>query len=217
MHQSDQPACPLCGNREKHAIVEAEDPRLFLLCPDCRLIHVPPAFHPDEAEARDCYLLHENGIGNPGYIDFLNRAIEPTLPFLPDHSEILDFGCGPSPTLSILLERNGHRCANYDPLFYPKPPEGPFDTVFATECFEHFAEPAKEMSHITSLLKPGGILTIMTILWISEERFRAWHYTRDKTHICFYHHHTIHYLCDSFGYEVAKSDYKRLFILRKNE
>ncbi len=206
--------CPLC-HHVAHAPVEASDSREYLLCNHCRLITVPPCFHPDDETAKSYYLTHENGIQYPGYVAFLNKAIHPTLPFLPARAEILDYGSGPGPTLSILLEREGHMCRNYDPLFFPDLPSGPFDAIFATECFEHFANPRQEMSQITSLLKPGGVLTIMTILWLLPERFRNWHYTRDMTHISFYHRDTIRYLCKTFGYQVLDTDKRRLFVLKK--
>ena len=208
--------CPLCRNVAPVPI-EAADKREYLYCDHCRLISVPPSFHPDEEDARSYYLTHENGIQYPGYVAFLNRAIHPTLPFLPDKAEVLDFGCGPEPTLSILLEREGHFCRNYDPFFFPEMPPGPFDAIFAIECFEHFADPRKEMQQITGLLKPGGLLTIMTILWLSPERFRNWHYTRDMTHISFYHSDTIGYLCKTFGFQVMETDNHRLFVLKKND
>ncbi len=208
--------CPLCGSLAKTPI-EAVDKREYLCCDQCRLISVPPAFHPNDEAARSYYQTHENGIQYPGYVAFLNNAIHPTLPFLSGRSEILDYGCGPEPTLSILLEREGHHCSNYDPLFFPELPAGPFDAIFATECFEHFVNPELEMNRIIGLLKPGGILTIMTILWLSPERFRNWHYTRDMTHISFYHRDTIRYLCRTFGFQVLDTDDRRLFVLRKTD
>ncbi|MFO7656607.1 MAG: class I SAM-dependent methyltransferase [Bacteroidales bacterium] len=160
------------------------------------------------------YLTHNNGIQYKGYVDFLNQAIEPALPLLNKDMQGLDFGCGPTPTLSVILEQQGYKCDNYDPLFFPGLPEKKYDFIFATECFEHFFFPAKEIQLIKNLLKPGGILTIMTETWKSDEAFASWYYAKDSTHVSFFHNHTFGFIAEKFGFEAKECSNERVMILQ---
>ena len=52
-----------------------------------------------------------------------------------------------------------------------------------------------------SMLRPKGLIGLMTKLNPEKERFSDWHYTRDKTHISFYHERTIRYLANRYQCE----------------
>ena len=54
------------------------------------------------------------------YREFLSRLEHPpNVPKLPAAAEGLDFGSGPGPTLSVMLEEQGYRMSLYDPFFAP--------------------------------------------------------------------------------------------------
>lgn len=127
----------------------------------------------------------------------------------------LDYGCGPEPTLSLLLERQGIVCEDYDPLFADRILQPPYDFVFSTECFEHFHQPAVEIQKIASLLKPGGLLAIMTERWTTLDEFTSWYYTRDPTHVCFYQTRTLDFVCERYGFTPVWMDESRAAILRR--
>jgi SAM-dependent methyltransferase len=109
--------------------------------------------------------------------------------------EGLDFGCGPNPVLPDILKSAGYGCLNYDPIFFLDFPDERVDFIFATETFEHFFNPLREMKFITALLRPGGILTVMTQRWKSPDQFADWWYVRDITHVSFFHKKTFDYIC----------------------
>jgi hypothetical protein len=127
----------------------------------------------------------------------------------------LDYGCGPTPTLSGLLKVHGLHCENYDPYFFPALPEYQFDFIFATEVVEHFYNPRRELQLLSGYLKQGGILTIMTEPWVSVEGFSDWHYAKDITHVCFYHAKTIEYISNLYGFEILNKDTPRVTVFRK--
>jgi hypothetical protein len=77
---------------------------------DCHLIFTETRFHPSADEERQRYSEHKNGIEYPGYVEFLNQAIEPVLPHLSRNMKGRYFGCGPTPALSVLLKRQGFNC-----------------------------------------------------------------------------------------------------------
>ncbi len=208
-------ACPLCRSSAPHSRLDGPLSRTYLLCDRCKMIFVPAEDLPDRDTEKAWYQTHENGIQNNGYVRFLNQAISPTLPYLPKNARGLDYGCGPGPTLHILLNRAGFACDNYDPFFVPDKPDGPYDFIMSTECFEHFFDPPGEMENIGRLLKTGGILTIMTRFWEHKEEFPSWYYANDPTHVCFYHADTISWLAAHFGYQLLWTDHKRVIVLQK--
>ena len=209
--------CPLCLVAGQTTPLRGADHRRYYLCGNCSLIFADPQHHLSLAQQKTFYLNHENSIDNPGYVDFLDRIVQPMLSRLDRGMRGLDYGCGPGPTLSPLLQRHGIVCEIYDPLFADLPLQPPYDFIFATECFEHFQRPAVEIRRLSSLLKPGGLLGLMTERWTTPERFADWYYTRDPTHVCFYHARTFDFICHRFGFSPVWMDHNRVAILRRDD
>lgn len=207
--------CPLCLRSEPQC-VQGPDARRYYLCHTCTLIFVDPAqrLSPDEERAR--YMLHQNSRQDRGYVAFLNQLLRPLLPYLGEGARGLDYGSGPVPVLSQLAQEQGIACDEYDPFFTNGPLYPPYDVVFASECFEHFHHPAEEMAHILTLLKPGGLLGIMTERWTTLAAFAVWYYVQDPTHVVFYHADTFDFLCNRFGLASVWQDERRVTILRRN-
>ncbi len=207
--------CPLCGSRDISKSLTSAIDLGYSLCARCKLIFAERSELPAPDVEKERYLTHQNGIQYPGYVKFLNQAIEPTLQFLKPGMRGLDYGCGHTPTLSILLNQKGLDCDDYDPFFYPDLPRGPFDFIFVTEAAEHFFQPRKEFEQIKNLLHPGGILTIMTLFWSEEQPFSDWYYPKDYTHVTFFHLQTIQVVCKLFGFAHLYTDNERVVILKK--
>lgn len=191
------------------------DERRYYLCDTCALIFADPAEHLPPAEERARYELHQNSIENEGYVRFLNQLVEALLPHLDAGMRGLDYGCGPAPTLSLLLRRRKIACDDYDPLFADRPPRPPYDFVAASESFEHFRRPVEEIERILSLLRPGGLVGVMTERWTTLAAFAGWHYTRDRTHVSFYHADTFGFMGARFGLTPVWVDADRIVILRR--
>ncbi|MEX0684537.1 MAG: class I SAM-dependent methyltransferase [Balneolales bacterium] len=207
--------CPLCLQKGPFEQVEDMFNRVHYHCPNCMLVFADPKHHLSGIGEKERYLEHNNGIQYPGYVRFLNQAIDPTLPYLNNSMNGLDYGCGPGPTLSLLLKRQGISCEDYDPIFFPKELNSTYDFIFATECFEHFFNPDEELKRLKKLLSPGGIITIMTIQWANLEDFPSWHYAKDPTHVSFFHPMTFRFICNHYGFELLPSNNKRVIILKK--
>ncbi|MDG1495267.1 MAG: class I SAM-dependent methyltransferase [Porticoccaceae bacterium] len=192
--------CPLCAGTEV-ADYHRDQRRAYLQCLDCQLVFVPQRFHLSADQEKAEYDLHENDPRDPDYRSFLNRLAEPLLERLEPQSQGLDFGCGPGPCLSLMLEESGHSVALYD-LYYANYPalfEVQYDFITATEVVEHLARPLVELETLWGLLKPGGQLAMMTKLVASPEKFASWHYKSDPTHISFFSDATFNYLGERWG------------------
>jgi len=208
-------SCPLCYTKSLQPEIEGPVGRFFYLCEICKLVFEGKNNRPNRDAEKERYLEHNNSIQQEGYVNHLNQAIKPALKYLKPDFRGLDYGCGPVPTLHLLVEQEGFTCEFYDPIFFPEFPLGSFDFIFATECFEHFFRSAHELQKLEGLLKPGGILVVMTQLWKDIARFKAWRYAQDTTHVVFYHEQTFRYISAHFGFEILEIEKERVVILRK--
>lgn len=184
--------CPLCHDISSLPFA-CVDAREYFRCRCCQLTFLDPAQLPDADTEHRHYQLHENDPADSRYRAWLERLAGPLGERLANASEGLDFGCGPGPALALMLSERGHRMSVYDPLFAPDSSvlERQYDFVTCTEVVEHFHQPAKEFALFTSLLRPRGLLAIMTSLLHDGIDFEKWHYRRDPTHVCFYREQTL--------------------------
>ncbi len=194
--------CTLCG---RGAIGHAADRRRrFFRCRNCGLVFADPATHPRAAAERAIYDLHENDPGDPRYRAFLARLSGPLLQHLRPGMEGLDYGCGPGPALSMMLEEAGMRMALYDPFYAPDTAvlERRYDFVTCTEVVEHFHRPAAGWTRLAGLLRSGGRLGVMTRMVPEDRAFHQWHYKNDPTHVAFYSPRVMAWLAGHLGLEI---------------
>ena len=202
--QGQTSACPLCQN-SNCVYYHHDNKREYRKCLTCELIHVPKKHHLSAEEEKSLYDLHINSPSDQGYRKFLQRFLTPLLEELKQPAHGLDFGSGPGPTLSVMLNELGFPCQNYD-IFYDKndalliPLH--YDFVTSTEVVEHLVYPAIEFDRLFSLLKPSAVLAIMTKRSDTLERFKTWHYIQDPTHIVFYNETTFRWIAKKFNASV---------------
>lgn len=203
--------------------------RDYWQCTQCLLIFVLPQHHLTPSDEKSIYDLHINDPSDLGYRKFLQRFVTPLEQHIlkletrilaantkqSTNLKGLDFGSGPGPTLSGMLETlqsvqqlNIH-CENYDLYYAPHTNllvnEG-YDFVTSTEVVEHLREPLKTFELMFSLLKPDSCLGIMTKRTkenTPKDSFASWHYIQDPTHICFYNEKTFYWLAHYFDVQVS--------------
>ncbi|MEX2600535.1 MAG: class I SAM-dependent methyltransferase [Balneolaceae bacterium] len=186
------PDCILCESGETSHLCREESRRMrmrdFYRCGNCRLVFVHPEQRLSPEEEFSRYELHENDPDDPAYRGFLNRMFEPLSKKLSPGSFGLDFGSGPGPALSRMLEEEGHTVRIYDPFYADDPSvfDETYDFITSTETAEHLFRPRWELDRLWSCLKSGGWLGIMTSLAPDDEQFAGWHYKNDDTHVTFY-------------------------------
>jgi len=161
-----------------------------------------PVDRPSAAEERARYETHRNDPSDAGYREFLSRLSCPLAARLPAGAHGLDYGSGPGPTLSVMLQELGFRTAIYDPFFAPNPQhlEQSWDFITCSETAEHFYNPSAEFDRIDALLKRGGWLALMTGVRDRETDFASWWYTRDPTHVCFYRPATLEWIAHRYNW-----------------
>ena len=196
--------CPLCLQRGTTAPFASDAAREYWICSQCDLVFVPPHFHPAADAEKKRYDTHQNDPADPGYRRFLSKLAAPLKARLPARAEGLDFGCGPTSALALLLEEAGFRMYRYDPFYAPDRTalEQAYDFIACSEAAEHFFQPAREWELLLRLVKPGGWLGIMTLLREKDVDFSRWWYRNDFTHVVFYSRRTFEWLARRDGLAV---------------
>jgi SAM-dependent methyltransferase len=188
--------CPLCEDPGHLTLLHRDPDREYWICGTCDLVHVPAQWHPDPVSEKRRYDKHSNDPADPGYRKFLHMLADPVLARLPAGSRGLDFGCGPAGALAMILAENGMTMARFDPFYAPDGAalEAQYDFVVSAEAFEHFFRPALEWQKLLRLLRPGGLLGVMTGLRDPGTEFGRWWYRNDFTHVCYYSRRTFEWL-----------------------
>ncbi|HEX4339518.1 MAG TPA: class I SAM-dependent methyltransferase [Polyangiaceae bacterium] len=191
--------CSLCGGA--HLTAVALRGKSYFDCATCRLVHLGPAHRLDAAAERAHYATHHNDPADAGYREFLGRVATPLVALLAPDATGLDYGSGPGPTLSVLLAEKGFSVALYDPFFAPDraPLDRTYDFITCTETAEHFFEPSLEFARLRRLLRPGGVLAVMTEVLRDDTPLDGWWYLRDPTHVSFYRPETFEWLAQQHG------------------
>ncbi len=206
--------CPLCRLPVQHY---CEDKcREYLQCMSCGLVFVPPKYFLSKSDEKRQYDFHENDPLDVGYRKFLSRMAIPMSELVKAGCHGLDFGSGPGPTLSLMLEELGHKMKIYDPLYAADESvlDNQYDFITATEVVEHFYNPAESLNKMWDCLKPGGYLGIMTKLVIDKTAFTNWHYKNDPTHVCFFSNKTFGWLINHWQAKVCFRE-KDVIIIQK--
>ncbi|QSX34273.1 class I SAM-dependent methyltransferase [Shewanella avicenniae] len=207
--------CPLCGDSAAKQPVAARVKRDYVRCEKCWLIFMLPSSRLSLDDERAYYATHENNPEDSGYLKFLSRLTTPLSPYLVTGMHGLDFGCGPGPAMPTLLAPLQVTLDNYDPYFFPIVLKPKYDFITSTECFEHFHQPGLELDKLVALLPNGGVLAVMTDSWQSEAQFYDWHYTRDPTHVSFFHRRSYDWICQHYGLTLLEWQAPRVAIMAR--
>jgi hypothetical protein len=193
--------------------------RTYFRCPECDLIFANPETHLPQEDEKAIYDFHQNGPQDIRYREFLSQLSMPLLEKLSTGMTGLDFGSGPGPTLSLMLEEQGMRMSIYD--IYYAPDSGQlsrqYDFVTCSEVVEHFSEPAKAWPQLISLVKPKGYIGVMTWMFTKKtaEQFNQWRYKGDPTHVSFYTPKTMQWIGQHFQLSLEIIS-EQVILLRKD-
>lgn len=186
--------------------------RNYEMCTKCSLIQLRRSQCPNPEEEKKEYMLHNNDPYDQRYRRFLKGVTQAMIAWLTKEQRvspnILDFGSGTAPTISVVLGEQGWNVYNYDPLFNPnkKNIQRKYDLISSTEVVEHFYEPKKSWDFLFSLLKKDGCLVIMTQTsddHCVSETFGRWRYIREKSHVAFYHTKTMKWLAQKYEVQLS--------------
>lgn len=215
--------CKICT----HDVRTIHDGQLgidYYYCNHCRFMSMDEKKIVTPEQERKRYLAHINTREDKKYVDMLKGFIEISVkPFRKNIKTALDFGSGPGPVLSMLLEEMGCETDIYDIYFAPKKVyrAKSYDLITCTEVLEHLKHPLETLRDLKKHLEPGGILAAMTLFhpvegvdMESEAVFRDWWYRRDPTHISFFRPGTFKYIANLLGMTILMQDEKNTVSLQ---
>ena len=193
--------CPVCQTTEPRHLLNSDD-KDYWACDQCGARFLDPGQLPAREVEFQHYQLHENDPDDPRYRAFLSKLATPLLARLTPNQNILDYGAGPGPALAAMMREAGHTVSLYDPFFATDDTvlAQTYDVVTCTETAEHFHEPAAEFARFDALLRPGGLLGLLTTFQTDDAKFANWHYRKDPTHVVFYRAATFEYIATRFGW-----------------
>ncbi|MGG5507812.1 MULTISPECIES: class I SAM-dependent methyltransferase [unclassified Myroides] len=204
--------CILC----QHPLTNKID-SLYYHCGTCfAYVRDIASYFSSEQEKRH-YEFHNNDVHNLGYQKFTSPITNAILERLLPNTLGLDFGCGKGPVITKQLVERGYSINLYDPYFYPDKSYVNFhyDYIFSCEVFEHFHHPHQEIIHLKSLLKPKGLLFIMTHLYENQKPFESWYYRKDETHVFIYTRQTVEYIARHYNFKILVLT-ERFILLESN-
>lgn len=212
--------CKICNCKTKEIFSE-KSKALYHKCLSCDFIFKDDDHLISAEEEMERYNQHKNSVDDLEYVayfkDFIDKAI---IPYCPKAEKVLDFGSGPSPVLTTILERDyGFEKVDIYDLFYSpeKVYEGKkYDLIVSTEVVEHLKDPLKYFLKFKELLVDGGFLCIMTLLHPNDDdKFKSWWYINDESHISFYNNKSINKVAEKVGLKIVYSDNRRYVSLKR--
>ncbi len=211
--------CPLCAQETERLNfpIRGRD-RWYHRCGSCGFMYLAPAHHLSAEAEKARYLQHQNSNDN-GYRDYLETFIKAAvLPHLKPGAEILDFGSGPVPALSNMLNERGFQCYPFDPYFSPDSAwqSRSYDAVMLHEVAEHLADPAAVFTAAGACIRNGGFFIIRTRFLESCADFASWWYRMDSTHISFYTEIGMRKIMASQGFLPILFQIPDIAVFRKN-
>jgi len=161
------------------------------------------------------YKEHNNDVSDIRYQKFVSPITTYVLANFKPNQSGLDFGSGTAPVISKVLQDNGYNIHQFDPFFSNKVEllKGTYDYIVSCEVIEHFHKPDVEFDLLYKILKSGGALICMTLLYDENIDFKNWHYKNDPTHVFIYHQETIKFIADHYGFTNFEIS-NRLIILK---
>lgn len=204
--------CPLCFSPLKININKD-----YFDCSTCSAIVKEDKKYITAIEEKKFYQLHNNDVNDERYQKFTSPITNYILEKYNKNDSGLDFGSGTGPVISKVLEDKGFKNIHqYDPYFCPDKNvlKTPYNFIFSCEVVEHFKSPYQEYERLFKLLKKGGRLIIMTLIFDDSTDFNEWYYKDDPTHIFIHRKETFEYIAKKFGATIEYFD-GRLIVLKK--
>ena len=210
--------CRVCGHESR----EIEDNKRTLYyhrCLSCGFVALAREFRVDKVREKKQYDQHNNTLENEGYVQMFEDFIDATVAeYLPSIKRALDFGSGPEPVFSVLLERRGLEVDIYDLYYAPqKVYEGrSYDLITSTEVFEHLANPLEVLELLTQHLNKQGYIALMTKFPPHDDQeFLNWWYRRDPTHISFFTPKSFEVMAEKVGLKLLKTVNDNIVVFQK--
>lgn len=189
----------------------SEKSKQYYKCNNCSSVMLDPKDYISKAAEGARYNTHNNDVFDPRYQRFVSPIVNSVIDRYDNTAIGLDFGAGPGPVITKMLNDKGYTLNLYDPFFH-KLPENlqlKYDYIVCSEVMEHFHHPYDEFMKLDMMLNDNGSIFCLTDMYHDEIDFSKWYYKNDETHVFFYHMDALIWIKDKFGFNTLEVD-KRL-------
>lgn len=211
--------CKIC-HTETMTYVHPKMELIFHECKACGFMFKDPSHYMKLEDEKAKYDMHHNDETNRGYVNFLMNFYESSIRPHIHGKEVLDFGSGPNPVFQKLLQNEGYQVTIYDYFYAPEKTykEKTYDCISIIEVIEHLQSPLEVLKDLKSLLKPNGIIAIMTLFYPKDKTiFNDWFYIRDKTHVSFFNHDVFKKIAKELHMDYIDTNEYRYAVLKKRD
>ncbi len=194
--------CPLCKQDASKPFYN-KTVHIFYECLNCEAIYRSEESCLSSKKEHERYLTHNNDIEDLGYQNFVMPLVNQVEEnFDSNVHKGLDYGAGPGPVITKLLNDKNFELALFDPYFWPNTSvlEATYDFIICCEVMEHFNKPNHEFKKLRGLLKKGGQLICKTSLYNKEIDFSKWYYKDDPTHVIIYGGKSLDWISDNLNF-----------------
>lgn len=216
--------CPICRSESTRSLFvhEGFDIRRCASCDHLWAAGGAPSDYTNQASLVECYRNDE-----PAHRALMRKSLRQIRPWLRPGARILDFGCGPG--LFVLEARaQGFDAVGIDIAFWVAAAAahwdlplhvGPietapyeaasFDAVVSIVSYEHLEDPVAITGHLARLVKPGGILAVVSvphsrgIAWLMARR--NWWDIAPPEHLQFFSRRSLRCLLEGNGLQVVQT------------
>ena len=192
--------CTLCnGNTFVFSIYKEQT---YFRCKECQSILLDPNNLPEPEFEKFRYDMHSDDIENEGYQNFVAPLVNEVAKNFTVNDSGLDYGCGKTAIVQILLQRQGFQIEGFDPIYKNELSllTKKYHYITCCEVAEHFHHPAVEFQKLSNLLLPEGKLILKTHLYHDALDFEKWWYKNDPTHVFFYTEKSLQFITENFGF-----------------
>jgi len=206
--------CPLCRIQFVQSSQHIQG-REYYSCPECFLLFVDPRFYLPIEQEKVRYDQHTNHPTDVKYQNYIQNFLNKLIPQIKLGAKGLDFGCGPGPTISHLLNQQGFEVQDYDLHFFCDKNllKNKYDFVTCTEVVEHFQQPQEGWAQLRDLLHSQSVLMVVTQVY-DHQNLNRWHYLRDVTHVCFYSVRTMQWIAQKYSWTLNSEPDQGVFFFQ---
>ena len=178
------------------------------------------SIHVDLDEEFKIYENHNNSIHDKKYVNYLKDFIDHSVvPFSGNGRQGFDFGSGPEPVLSMIMENDyGYEMDIHDKFYATEKvyENKKYDLITSTEVIEHLDNPLEYFKLFKDHLNNNGILALMTLFHpVDRDKILEWFYIRDKSHISFFTPKTMEIIAEKTELEFIYTNNHRYGTFKK--
>ncbi|MCK5824194.1 MAG: class I SAM-dependent methyltransferase [Ichthyobacteriaceae bacterium] len=206
--------CPLCNSASE--VFYQTKKQTYHKCNNCNGVFADKSNLLSNADEKLRYENHNNDIEDPKYQQFVSPITSSVFRDYSAENKGLDFGAGPGPVISKVLNDKNYNIKQYDPIFHNHKEllNNTYNYIVCCEVIEHFYNPKKEFTLLDSLITKKGKLYCMTEVYNNDIDFEKWYYKNDNTHVFFYHKKSLKWIVDNTNFVDVKID-GRLIVFSK--